>query len=290
MPISAKTIRTRIKSIKNTSKITKAMELVSASKMRRDAKLAEASRAYDISISDIINNIMNVDNKEIKNEKREKKEKKNIAIVVFSSNRGLCGSFNSQVMSFAKQKVIENFDLEKTKITWICVGKKVAEIFSRNKETIEAQFAKIESNEDAGDFFNIGKFLYKEFGAGTYDEVWLVYMDFVSSMRQIPRFNRLLPLETEKMENKKEEYIFEPDKNKILSFLIPRFIETKMYQALLESNASEHSSRMVAMKNASDACRDLTEELVFQSNEVRQSSITREVSEIAGAKSAIEQF
>ncbi len=284
MPLGAKTIRTRIRSVKNTGKITKAMELVSANKMRKASRFAQGGRSYDTSISEIIG-MINVEEKE-----ETKKEVKKIAILLFSGNRGLCGSFNSQVISFARKSALERIAGQNIEAVWIPIGKKGSEALVRAHEKIEAEFKKTESGEEVAEFFNIGKYLNAEFEKGNFDEVWLSYTDFISSLKQIPRFKLLLPIQNESPSDQSirdENIIFEPNKKELLSYLVPRFIETRLYQALLESNASEHSSRMLAMKNASDACRDITDELTYLGNSLRQAGITREIIEIAGAKAAI---
>ncbi len=293
MAVGAKAIRNRIRSIKNTSKITKAMELVSANKMRKASRMAVGGRAYDLSLSEIIKAIArdrSLKGQFFYNEGEERKEIKNVLIILFSGNRGLCGSFNSSIINFAKRAIKEKMASAEIGRAWIAIGKKGLEDLARSGEKIDAEFKKIESGEASEDFWTVGKFVTQEFVSGKFDEVWIAYTDFVSPLKQIPRLNRLLPIkrdasDTDEMEA--EEIYFEPGKEQLLSYLVPRLIETKLYQALLESNASEHSSRMVAMKNASDACRDITDELVFESNELRQAGITREIIEIAGAKSAL---
>lgn len=291
MPLGAKTIRTRIRSVKNTSKITKAMEVVSANKMRKASKFALSGRPYDLSISEILESIASDESNtgQFFYKKDLAKKTNKILIILFSGNRGLCGNFNSQIISFTKKIADQKILREKVEIAWIPIGKKGLEALARSGEKIEVEFKKIESGENAEEFWNIGKYVTKEFEAGKFDEVWISYTDFVSPLKQIPRFKLLLPIKNEDSGEKKSklEISFEPNKEELISYLVPRLIETKLYQALLESNASEHSSRMIAMKNASDACRDITDELVFQGNELRQSSITREIGEIAGAKAAI---
>ncbi len=292
MALTAKSIRTRIRSIKNTNKITKAMELISANKMHKASKRAEGSRFYDRNMSDILDSIIKSGipgNKffesSVKNGESERNKK--IAIALFSSNRGLCGSFNSEICSFARKAVSEK-NIDKENVEWIAIGKKGAESLSRSKDKLQAEFKKQESMEEAEEFFNIAKYITKEFAEGRWSEVWVAYTDFVSSMRHVPRFKKLLPLSPEESgKEQTEDLLFEPGKEELLSFLVPRYIEAKMYQALLESNASEHSARMMAMKNASDACKEITDELMFYGNELRQGSITREIIEIAGAKAAM---
>jgi F-type H+-transporting ATPase subunit gamma len=293
MAVSAKNIRIRIRSIKNTKKITKAMELVSANKMRKASKLAVSGRPYDVSTSDIIKVILDTGlNGPFFREPQVQNKK--VAVVLFSSNRGLCGSFNTEIVLKTRQEIYKRFSGQD--IRWITIGKKGSLILSKNGENVFAEFPKIESGEDAFEFFNIAKFLTEEFLNQNFTEVWFAYMDFISSIKQIPRLKRLLPLQKDLLdldskENKEgngSEIKFEPSKEDVLTFLVPRLIETKLYHALLESNASEHSARMMAMKNASDASKDLIDDLTFKSNDLRQASITREIIEIAGAKSAIE--
>lgn len=291
MPLTAKSIRTRIRSIKNTNKITKAMELISANKMHKASKRAEGSRFYDREISEVLESIIKSGQTENRffrpSDSKNQETSSKIAVVLFSGNRGLCGSFNSEICSFARKSILQKV-ADKNRVDWIAIGKKGAESLSRGGESLQVEFKKQESMEEAEEFFSIAKYITKEFLDGRWSEIWIAYTDFVSSFKHIPKLKKLLPLSLEEEQTlESKELVFEPGKEKLLSFLVPRYIEAKMYQALLESNASEHSARMMAMKNASDACKEITDELLFYGNELRQGSITREIIEIAGAKAAM---
>lgn len=299
MPLSAKNIKIRIRSIKNIGKITKAMELVSATKMRKSSRAAVSGRPYDLSATEIMESIIlagasDPTGKMLKGKFfAEVPEPKRIAVLLFSSNRGLCGSFNSQIVSFARKSLIEKKE-NGAEISWITVGKKGTKILLRLGEKVTAEFLKPESAEEADEFFPVAKFLTEKFLVGEFDQVLVAYTDFVSALRQTPRvvpllpFADYLPKDAKFVEPVTEEgLIFEPSKEEVLEYLAPRYIEDKLYQALLESNASEHSARMAAMRNASDAAHDLIDDLVFESNELRQGAITREIAEIAAGFSAV---
>lgn len=303
MAISTKIIKKRIRSISNTKKITKAMEMVSAVKMRKAVTSVLASRDYAKTAWDLISDLVNLVNKvEAKDYpllvKRDQIKK--IGLILISANRGLCGGFNTQIIT----KAIQYAKAQQTEIEWITIGKKGAEFLARNGQKVVAEFERPDVITGALAITAIKKMIIKDYLAGTYDKIILAYTDFYSAMVQKPKIHQLLPFEPVKnsdlgsvgeTNNQNEnnnlgisEYLFEPNKTEILNQLLPRIIEIQLYQALLESAASEHSARMLAMKNATNAAVDMIDGLTLAFNQARQAGITREIAEITGSKAALE--
>jgi F-type H+-transporting ATPase subunit gamma len=295
-------IRRRIKSISNTKKITKAMEMVASSKMRRAVNGVLVSRPY----SDLAwQLILNVAGKAKVSHHRllaRRKEIKSIGIVLITSNRGLCGSFNQQVVKSAVEIIKkEKSSRSDLKVEIIAVGKKGARSMFRQGYNVVAEFEKPDVIHSILDVKPMAKMIMADFLNKKYDKVYLVYTDYISALKQVPSVKQILPIETTPdlflgtvSEHAKQtklisyEYKFEPPAKEILSELLPRLLSVQVYQAYLESNASEHSARMLAMRNASDAAGDMIDELTLIFNQARQAAITREIAEIAGGKAALE--
>ncbi len=304
-------IRRRIKSIQNTKKITKAMEMVASSKMRKAVESVLATRPYASLAWQLILNVSAKTEEELHPLLEKKKEVRKIGIVLVSSNRGLCGSFNQQVIkaatNYLKQEKGESQALE---FEFITMGKKGARTIVNFGYSVVAEFDKADVLEEVSEIRPLAKIVTDDYLGGKYDRVVLVYTDFVSSLKQLPRVKQILPierveeemlgvvgeksLEHENIKTLKQkdeqpaEYLFEPDPQVILDELLPRLLEVQIFQALLESNASEHSARMLAMRNASDAAGDMIDELTLTYNQARQAAITKEIAEIAGGKAALE--
>lgn len=295
-------IRRRIKSITNTKKITKAMELVSASKMRKAVNNVLATRSYANLAWRVVLDLAG------KTESKyhpllEKRPLKKIGIVLISSNRGLCGGFNGQIAAKVA-KEIKKYEAQNIAVELITLGKRGRDIARKSNANIIADFIKQDLTVSIAQISALSHLVLENFINGTYDSILLAYTDFISSIAQKPRLKKLLPLETEVDEelgavNKEardkrhetlalQEYIFEPSTDEVLEKLLPRLIETQIYQAVLESDASEHSARMMAMRNASDAAVDMIDDLTLAFNQARQAGITREIAEIAGGKAALE--
>lgn len=291
----------RIKSVKNTKKITKAMEMVSSSKMRRAVQRLMSARPYATLAWGMIENVAKKVDIELHPLLQPRTEIKKIGVIVITSNRGLCGSFNQQVV----KKTLDYLKLnqEKAVVEIIAMGKKGAQTMAKMSYNISAQFDKADVVEEVEEIRPLSHLATKGYLDKKYDKIVLIYTDFVSSLRQETRAKVLLPfvsIQDEKLgsvANMKQdaekkmanfEYLFEPDPKAILNHLLPRLLEVQIYQALLESNASEHSARMLAMRNASDAASDMIDELTLVYNSARQANITREIAEIAGGKAALE--
>ncbi len=306
MALSTKIIRRRIRSVRNTKKITKAMELVSASKMRRSVNAVLSSRSYAHTAFGAVLNISKRISGAMHPLLASKNSAKKACYILMSSNRGLCGGFNAQVIA----KGIKYAEAKKgIQNDWIILGKKGGEALARNKKNIFAEFIKPDVVGTVSDITAIAKMATEGFLHGTYDEVFIIYTDFVSALKQEAKVKKLLPfslqqdeslgfVQEEKKEKLKidaldplyhEEYSFEPRPEIVLDFFLKRLIDVQMYQALLESTASEHAARMLAMRQASDAATDMIDDLTLIYNQARQASITREIAEISGGKAALER-
>jgi len=309
-------LRRRIKSIGNTKKITKAMQMVAASKMRKAVSSVIATRDYsNLAWATILHLAENTDpNLHPLLKKVEKAEK--VAVILVSSNRGLCGGFNLQVVN----KVISSIkkhevNVKETEI--FTLGTKGRDIIKSFGYKIIADFQKQDVTLQVADVSPVTTLLIKEFTEKKYDKVFVAFTDFVSTLKQTPRVKQLLPIDTtpdeylgvvgkssgietkkEFIEEKKEkylkkedfqyEYVFEPSPDEVLREMLPRLIEMQVYQAVLESEASEHSARMLAMKNATDAASDMIDDLGLTYNQARQASITQEIAEISSGAAALE--
>jgi F-type H+-transporting ATPase subunit gamma len=313
---NAKEIKKRIKSISNTKKITKAMEMVAAAKMRKAVEAVLRTRTYaNLSWLTILNiSQSSVVGSSLHPLLSDRKKINRIAIVLISSNRGLCGGFNSAIISKAVKSIKKHGDIE---TDFIVVGKKGLSVNSRFGCNVVADFPKADVISDSSEVSAIASMAIKEFLSGYYDKVFLAYSDFVNAVKQVPRVRQLLPIDIdsedeylgvvgkgEKLETSKElikekeekylksdknrfSFIYEPSPEEVLSQMLPRLIEVQIFQALLESNASEHSARMAAMHQATSAAEDLADELTLFYNKARQASITAEISEISAGVSSL---
>lgn len=304
MAQASRDIQRRIKSVKNTKKITKAMELVSAAKMRKAVSKVLATRSYSDLVWDTVLHLV----KKLDTEQhlffKEPKEVKKVAVILISTNRGLCGSFNAQLVN----KVIESIKIHHPDVVdtdIITCGTKGRDEIRRRKINLVADFHKEDITETSEDIRPISHMITKDFIAGKYDKIFVAYTDFMSSLKQAPHVKQLLPIQPEiderlghinHAEDQAEkinvdnfaEFIFEPSKKNVLNAFLPRLIEVQIYQAVLESEASEHSARMFAMRNATDAAGDMIDELTLAYNQARQASITSEIAEIAAGSAALE--
>lgn len=305
MAQSTRDIQRRIKSVKNTKKITKAMELVAASKMRKAVARVLSSRAYsDLTWATVLHLAKKLDTSHHPFF-QDRKEVKNIGIILVSSNRGLCGSFNVNLVKKVVDSIkLHNGDAKVTDI--ISCGTKGRDEARRHKLNLAADFPKDDITVDMTAIRPISHLITKDFLAGKYDKIFVAFTDFQSSLTQVPHVKQLLPIVPEIDERlghiihekgKLEEinvdsfsdFLFEPNTRKVLDAFLPRLIEVQIYQAILESEASEHSARMFAMRNASDAASDMIDELTLVYNQARQAGITSEIAEIASGSAAVEQ-
>lgn len=292
---STRDIRRRIKSVKNTAQITKAMQMVASSKMRKAQLAALAGRPYAILMNQMIVSASK-DSQGFVHPLMEHREIKQRGVLAISTDKGLCGPLNSNL-----GREVMKYDKDAT--TFIAAGKKGAQFFSRTKRKLAAEF----TYKDAPAFAEarvMAKTLVEMFLKGEVDCVDLVYTRFVNTLTQKVEVRRLLPIgelqvllnaptNAEAAEAKSEEpgaaleHLFEPNAKSVLSELLPHFVNFIVYQALLEAKASEHSARMVAMKNATDNAKQLIKDLTLEYNKLRQANITKELLEITTAQMAL---
>jgi F-type H+-transporting ATPase subunit gamma len=319
MGVNTKAIKRRIKSVGNTKKITKAMEMVAAAKMRKATEAAVNTRTYAMLAWDLL----------VKLSKGQKdtlpllktRQVKRLLVVLVTSNRGLCGSFNSNILrktaehlndpkNISKQR-IENGHLEPSdeiEIDVIGIGKKGADFAQKQGYNLISSYSDFSDTPSLSDLLPISKMLISEYEEGNYDKVVVAYTDYKTAISQVAKLRQVLPIsehDIEKMigelgkndeqpaaDNEEgievEDYLFEPSPKEVLNTILPRLVETQIFQAVLESSASEHSARMMAMRNASDAAEDMIKELNLTFNKARQAGITQEIAEIAGGAAALE--
>jgi F-type H+-transporting ATPase subunit gamma len=295
-----KEIKRRIKSVKNTKKITKAMELVAASKMKRALSSTLASRPYAGYSWEVLTSVaQNIE--ENQNPLFTQRPTKNALLVLITSNRGLCGAYNAQVT----KKALALLKTESSNIDVVTVGKKGDISMRRIGKNVIASFTDLPDHIALVDVLPISKLLIDEYTAKNYDKVFVAYTDFISALTQTPNVRQVLPVskinlqeyieefkkeEQEKTvqgENRKINYLIEGDIDKLIGMLAEKITRMQIYQMLLESNASEQSSRMVAMKNASEASGEMIDDLTLIFNKARQSNITREISEISAGMASV---
>jgi F-type H+-transporting ATPase subunit gamma len=289
-----KEVRNRIASTQSTQQITKAMKVVSATKLRKAQNAITQMRPYADKLNGILINLAEA----AKDEQAlqgyfEHREVKNVLLIVNSSDRGLCGGFNSNITKELKVLLVEKY--RDTNIELMFLGKKAYEYFKRSDLNMNTEYMKAFLDLNSDEVFGIGEVVIQDFLAGKYDEVRVVYNKFKNAATQIVTAEKLLPVELEAFETKEAEgtkyasdFSFEPSKTELLFTIIPRAVKTQLYRTMLDSQASEHGSRMVAMDKATDNAGDLIFKLKLQYNQARQAAITTEILEIVGGAAALE--
>ncbi len=290
---TAREVKQRIKSVKNISQVTRALQAVSASKVRKAIEKLENTRPYSMKAWQVLQHIARQSERETLHPLLTTPDKlETIYVILISGDRGLAGAYNSNVVRF----VLDTFDEYEAEVKYITVGEKGRDLLFREDKDIYAEFIDLPDDLSYADVSAIGRIAVDDFLEGDVDEVYLVYTDYINRMQQKPTKKKLLPLETSGEERVQEfegktvfrgPYIFEPSQEEILDQLIPRFTMIQVFHAVLESLASEHAARMVAMKSATDNATELAGALQLEYNKVRQSEITREMLDIAGGAEAI---
>lgn len=283
----AKEIRGKIKSIKNTQKITKAMEMVAASKMRKAQDRMTASRPYAEKMRNVIAHLSQA-HAEIKHPFMIEREIKRVGYIVVTSDRGLCGGLN--VNLFKKTVADMKAHHEKgVEIDVVPVGRKAVEYFKRQNANIVAQASQLGDSPHITDLIGSVKVMLDAFTAGKIDALYLVSNEFVNTMTQQAGVQQLLPVSGSDDDELKHhwDYIYEPDSKEILDGLLMRFVESQVYQGVVENIACEMSARMIAMKAATDNAGDIIGNLETMYNKARQAAITQEISEIVAGASAV---
>ena len=291
---SAREMRMRIRSVKNISQVTRALEAVSASKVRKAVAAVQTTRAYATKAWQVLTHISSQPGRENLHPLLTKRGeiRKSLAVVI-SGDRGLAGAYNANIIRYASR----NFEGYTTPVNYIAVGRKGRDMLFRRRKQVVAEFSNLPAAPTFADVSAIGRMAVDEFLKEEVDEVWLVYTEFYNMVNQQPVVRKLLPLEVEGKDRVKvyesqvlsAAYIYEPDEREILDQIIPRFTALQIYQAILEAQASEHAARMVAMRNATDAANDLIGDLTLSYNKARQESITKELLDIVGGANALAQ-
>lgn len=283
--ISARILRRRIQTVENTAKICKAMEMIATAKMKRAQDQARAGRPYAEKISEVIADLaIHPQVGEDAQPLLQNRETRKIAIIHFTTDRGLCGGLNANL-----NRVIGTFISEQiVPVTVITIGRKGRNFMLRAGQTIRAEFTGINDRPSLQDTLPISRVVIDDYSSGEVDLVYLTYPRFVSTMVQQPTMEALLPIEPVDLPSgERGEYIYEPEPGIVLNELLPRFVEMQVYHAALELIASEQSARMVAMRSASDNAREVIEDLTLTLNKARQETITNEICDISGGAEAL---
>lgn len=301
-----KEISRRIKSVTSTKKITKAMEMVAAAKMRKAIEAVLKTRAYASLSWETIVRLAALEKS--KNDAAHplltpRQEIKNAAVILVTSNRGMCGGYNTAIVTKAEQSLKKHG----IKTDFILAGRKGGSVYQHGYN-VAAEFEKSDVISDAQEVYPIVKMVLADYISGKYDKVFVAYTDFINPVKQVPRVKQILPVEMEKVEvdlgsasiNKDETgkpldiaaeipggYTYEPSPSEVLDLMVPRLLEIQLFQAFLEANASEHSARMTAMHQATEAASDMVSELTLFYNKARQAGITAEIAEISAGANAL---
>jgi F-type H+-transporting ATPase subunit gamma len=282
-------IKTKIKSVQNTRKVTRALEMVSASKIRKAQDLMKASRPYTRLMRQVIGHIAKA-NIEYKHPFLvERPVIKRVAAIVVSTDRGLCGGLNSNLFRRLLAEIKKRQELGQ-EVDVVAIGQKAVSFFKRVKVNLVASVTHLGERPQVEELMGVAKVVFDSYRSGNVDEVFLVYNRFINTMSQQVQVDRLLPLPPSDDEGAPAhdwDYLYEPDPHTVLQHVLTRYAESLLYQAALENLASEHAARMVAMKSASDNATKLIGTLQLVYNKARQAAITQEISEIVGGAAAV---
>ena len=288
----SKEIRTKIKSVQNTRKITKAMEMVAASKMRKAQQRMRAARPYGDKIRNIAAHMSGA-NPEYRHPFLIKREVKNAGFIVVTTDKGLCGGLNTNVLRMVTAKLKE-LETAGIKIETTAIGNKGFGFLNRIGAKVVSHAIQIGDKPHLDKLIGPVKVQLDAYAAGKLDVVYLAYTGFINTMKQEPQIEQLLPLTADKFKQTDAEkraygwdYLYEPDAKAVVEELLTRYVEAIVYQAVTENMASEQSARMVAMKSASDNAKKVIEDLQLTYNKARQAAITKELSEIVGGAAAV---
>lgn len=284
----SKEIRTKIKSVENTRKITKAMEMVAASKMRKAQDRMRASRPYADKIRNVAAHLSYAQS-EYRHPFLIKRETvKNVGLIVVSSDKGLCGGLNTNVLRLSVNQM-KNWEAEGKKIAVSAIGNKGFGFMTRVGADVKSHITGLGDTPHLEKLIGTIKVMLDAYIAGEIDQLYICYTKFINTMKQEPTMQQLLPLSGEQLGSPKGhwDYIYEPEAQPVVDELMMRYIESLIYNAVAENMASEQSARMVAMKSASDNAKNVISELKLVYNKARQAAITKEISEIVGGAAAV---
>jgi len=291
---NAREVRLRIRSVKNIAQVTRALQAVSASKVRKAMSAMLQTRPYATKAWQVLTHIASQPGRaSLHPLLTPRAEDKNELVVLITGDRGLAGAYTSNIVRFALQR----FNQSAVPVSYLAVGRKGRDMLFRRRKNVIAEFSNLPAAPSFMDVSAIGRLAVDEFLSGKVDRVYLVYTRFVNMVRQVPTIKQLLPLEIEEGEGRvaafvttkavNATYIYEPGENEILDEIVPRFTALQVYQAIMESLASEHAARMVAMKNATDSATELAGALQLEYNKARQQGITSEILDIVGGAEAL---
>lgn len=295
---SAREMRVRIKSIKNLSQVTRALQTVSASKVRKSMQALNATSPYAEKAWEVLLHLASQSDHQILHPLlATRPEIKNTLVILVTGDRGLAGSYNVNIV----RKTLQQFIDYKDPVSYVAVGRKGRDLLTRRKLKVIADFNQIPTPPKFSDISAIGWLAVDEFLDGTYDEVFIGYTKFETMLTQVPTIRRILPLDvetgnltksSEKIVANKSTGVFsyEPGQNEILDVIVPRFTALQIYQSILSAQASENAARMIAMQNATDNATELISILQMEYNKARQQSITNEMLDIAGGAEALNQL
>jgi F-type H+-transporting ATPase subunit gamma len=292
---NAREVRLRIRSVKNIAQVTRALQAVSASKVRKAIQAMSNTRQYATKAWQVLNHIAGQPGRETLHPLLTRRDRVNsVLVVLITGDRGLAGPYITNVVRFT----LQHFRKYPVPVRYITVGRKGRDLMIRLHQPIIAEFSNLPAAPSFSDVSAIGRVAVEEFLLNHCDEVYLIYTDYINMARQVPNIKKLLPIEVGGREERvmafsqpsrgpAAAYIYEPDQSAILDEIIPRFTALQVYQAILESLASEHAARMVAMKNATDSATALSGALQLEYNKARQQTITNEMLDIAGGAEAL---
>jgi F-type H+-transporting ATPase subunit gamma len=292
--LNLKELKTRIASVKSTKKITSAMKMVAASKLRRAQELAESSRVYADSLAFILSSLAGktTNNSDLPEILTGRENPKTTLLVVNSSDRGLCGGFNSNLFRHAKNWIAQQQAQGKS-VKIMTVGKKAASFYRRSELDVIAGFDDLASNDRQLQVAEeVKNKIVELFENKEVDEVFILFNKFISAISQEPSYQSIIPMTTEESAQEETQtsnavFEFEPDKNELLEYLVPRNFLTQIYRSILESAASEHAARMTSMDNATRNAGDMIDRLTLTYNRTRQAFITKELIEIISGAEAV---
>jgi len=293
---SLRNMRLQIRSVKNISQVTRALEAVSASKVRKAQLAVLATRQYAAKALQILQHLSEQPGNmaSLHPLLQTRSEIRNITIVVYTSDRGLCGAYNTNALrsalNFARAQPVP--------VRFVAIGRKGRDLLVRRRQNVVAEFTGLPDTPSFNDIAPIGRLLVDDFLSGRTDRVVLAYTDFINMIRQEPHVGQVLPLQPQsehaqmaagemRVRGPLAAYTYEPSQEQLLDVIIPRFTQLQVYQALLEAQASEHAARMTAMRNATDNAKDLIASLQLQYNKARQLAITSDMLDIAGGAEAL---
>ncbi len=287
-------VRLRIRSVKNIAQVTRALQAVSASNVRKAMAAMLRTRPYATKAWQVLTHIAGQPGRATLHPLLTPREEDHTELVVLiAGDRGLAGAYNSNIVRFT----LNIFNPKEIPVNYICVGRKGRDMMIRRRKRVIAEFSHLPAAPSFSDVSAIGRLAVDEFLSGKADRVFLVYTDFVNMVRQIPTIKQLLPLEIgegegrvvafEQTKKANAAYIYEPSEEEILDEVVPRFTALQVYQAIMKSLASEHAARMVAMKNATDSATELAGALQLEYNKARQQGITGEILDIVGGVEAL---